>query len=64
MSNMQVTMSTMQLEVRSINKWVEQTHLDIQECLQAHHPDSSDDEAAAPRTARQAPRTTPMAEDV
>jgi len=71
MSNIQVTMSTMQqsitsmqLEVRSINKWVDQTHLDIQECLQAHHPDSSDDEAAAPRAARRAPKTAPTAEDV
>jgi hypothetical protein len=43
---------------------VEQTHLDLQDCLQAHHPDSSDDEAAAPRAARRAPRTAHMAEDV
>jgi hypothetical protein len=64
MSNMEVTKSTMQqsisslqLEVRSINKRVEQTHLDLQECLQVHHPDSSDNEATAPRAA-------PMVEDV
>jgi hypothetical protein len=64
MSNMQVTMSTMQLEMRSITKRVEQTHLDLQECLQVHHPDSSDDETAAPRDARRTPRAALMAEDV
>jgi acid phosphatase class B len=64
MSNMQVSMSSMQLEMRSISKRVEQTHLDLQECLQVHHPDSSDDEAAAPKAARRTPRATPMAEDV
>jgi hypothetical protein len=71
MSNMQVSMSTlqqsvssMQLEMRSIGKRVELTHLDLQECLQVHHPDSSDDEAAAPKAARRIPRATPMVEDV
>jgi hypothetical protein len=43
---------------------IQQTHLDLQECLQAHHLDNSDDEAVAPRAARRTPRTTPMAEDV
>jgi hypothetical protein len=47
----------MQLEVHSINKRVEQNQLDLKECLKYHHPDSSDDEDAAPRDA-------PMAEDV
>jgi hypothetical protein len=64
MTTMQQSLSSLQQEVRSINKLVEQTHLDLQECLQAHHPDSSDDEALSPRAARRTPRTTPMAEDV
>jgi hypothetical protein len=34
----------MQLEMRSISKRVEQTHLDLQECLKVHHLDSSDDD--------------------
>jgi hypothetical protein len=50
--------------MRSIGKRVEQTHLDLQECLQVHHLDSSDDEAAAPKATRQTPRVTPMVEDV
>jgi hypothetical protein len=50
MSTMQQSISSLQLEVRSINKRVEQTHLDLQECLRVHHPDSSDDEDAAVQT--------------
>jgi hypothetical protein len=57
MSNMQVSMSTMQqsftsmqLEVYSINKRVEQNHLDLKECLKYHHPSSSDDEADVDET--------------
>jgi len=50
MSTMQQSISSLQLEVRSINKRVEQTHLDLQECLRVHHPDSSDDEDAAAQT--------------
>jgi hypothetical protein len=61
---MQVSMSSMQLEMRSTSKRVEQTHLDLQECLQVHHPESNDDEAAAPKATRQTPGATPMAEDV
>jgi len=64
MSSMQQSVSSMQLEMRSICKRVEQTHLDLQECLQVHHPESSDDEAAAPKAACRTPRGTPMAEDV
>jgi hypothetical protein len=33
MSTMQQSLSSLQLEVRSTNKWVEQTHLDLQECF-------------------------------
>jgi hypothetical protein len=50
MSTMQQSISSFQLEVRSINKRVEQTHLDLQECLRVYHPDSSDDEDAAAQT--------------
>jgi hypothetical protein len=50
MSTMQQSLSSLQLEVRSINKWVEQTLLDLQECLRVHHPDNSDDEDAAAQT--------------
>jgi hypothetical protein len=50
MSTMQQSLSSLQLEVRSINNRVEQTHLDLQECLRVHHPDSSDDEDAAAQT--------------
>jgi len=49
-------MSTMQQEVHTINKWVEQNQLDLRECLKYHHPGSSEDEDDAPRTA-------PMVED-
>jgi hypothetical protein len=64
MSSMQQSVSSMQLEMWSISKRVQQTHLDLQECLQVHHPESSDDEAAAPKVARRTPGATPMAEDV
>jgi hypothetical protein len=47
-------MSTMQMEVHSINKRVEQNQLDLRECLKYHHLGSSDDEDDAPRTARMA----------
>jgi hypothetical protein len=50
MSTMQQSISSFQLEVRSINKRVEQTHLDLQECLRVHHPGSSDDEDDAAQT--------------
>jgi hypothetical protein len=50
MSNIQVSMSSMQLEVHSINLRVEQNQLDLQECLKFHHPSSSDDEDDAERT--------------
>jgi len=63
MSTMQQSMSSMLLEMQSISKRVEQTHLDLQECLQVHHPDSSDDEGVTPRR-RRATRTTSAAEDV
>jgi hypothetical protein len=52
----QGSMNTMQQEVHSINKRVEQNQLDLKECLKYHHPDGSDDEDDVPRTA-------PMAED-
>lgn len=48
---MQVTMSSMQQEVHSINLPVEQNLLDLQECLKYHHPRSSDYEDDAARTA-------------
>jgi hypothetical protein len=57
MSNIQVSMSSMQLEVHSINLRVEQNQLDLQECLKFHHPSSSDDEDDADRT-------LPLPEDV
>jgi hypothetical protein len=47
---MQQSISSLHLKVWSINKRVEQTHLDLQECLRVHHPDSSDDEDAAAQT--------------
>jgi len=56
MSSMQQSITTMQLEVHYIKKRVEQNQLDLKECLKYPHPDSSDDEDAAPRDA-------PMAED-
>jgi hypothetical protein len=64
MTTMQQSIFSMQLEMWPFGKRVEQTHLDLQECLQVHHPDSSDDEAATPKAARWTPRATPMAEDV
>jgi hypothetical protein len=56
MSTMQQSITSMQHEVHSINKRVEQNQLDLKKCLKYHHPSSSDDEDDAPRTA-------PMAED-
>jgi hypothetical protein len=50
MSTMQQSISSLQLEVWSINKRVEQTHLDLQECLWVHHLDISDDEDVAAQT--------------
>jgi hypothetical protein len=57
MTTIQQSISSLQLEVRSINKRVEQTHLELQECLRVHHPGSSDDEDDAAQT-------IPMLEDV
>jgi hypothetical protein len=57
MTMMQQSIFSLQLKVRSINKLVEQTHLDLQECLRVHHPDSSDDEDAETPT-------IPMPKDV
>jgi len=57
MTTMQQSISSLQLKVWSINKRVEQTYLDLQECLRVHHPDSSDDEDATAQT-------IPMPEDV
>jgi hypothetical protein len=51
MSSMKQSIASMQLEVHSINKRVEQNQLDLKECLKYHHPDSSDDEDDAARTA-------------
>jgi len=56
MSTMQQSITSMQQKVLTINKQTEQTQLDLRECLKYHHPDNSDDEEVAPRTA-------PMAED-
>jgi hypothetical protein len=50
MTTMQQSISSLQLEVWSINKRVEQTHLDLLECLRVHHPGSSDDEDDAAHT--------------
>jgi hypothetical protein len=47
-SSMQQSISTMQQGVHSVNLRVEQSQLDIQECLKHHHPSSSDDEDDAP----------------
>jgi predicted nucleic acid-binding Zn-ribbon protein len=44
MSSMQQSISSIQLEVHSINERVEQNQLDLKECLKYHHPSSSDDE--------------------
>jgi hypothetical protein len=48
MSSMHLALSSMQQEVHSINLRVEQSQLDIQECLRHHHPSNSDDEDDAP----------------
>jgi hypothetical protein len=56
MSSLQQSLSIMQQEVHSINLRVDQNQLDLQECFKYHHPDNSDDEDDAPRTA-------PMADD-
>jgi hypothetical protein len=48
MGTMQQSITSMQLEVHSINKRVEQNQLDLRECLKYHHPGSSDDEDDAP----------------
>jgi hypothetical protein len=45
---MQQSISAMQQEVHSINLCVEQNQLDLQECLNFHHPSSSDDEDDEP----------------
>jgi hypothetical protein len=45
---MQLSMSSMQQEVHSINLRVEQNQLDLRECLKFHHPSNSDDEDDAP----------------
>jgi hypothetical protein len=47
MASMQQSMSSMQLAVHSIDMRVEQNQLDLQECLNYHHPSSSDDEDGA-----------------
>jgi predicted nucleic acid-binding Zn-ribbon protein len=51
MSTMQQSITSMQQEVHSINKRMEQNQLDLKEFLKYHHPDSSDDEDDASRTA-------------
>jgi hypothetical protein len=48
MSSMQLALSSMQQEVHSINLCMEQSQLNIQECLRHHHSSSSDDEDDAP----------------
>jgi hypothetical protein len=45
---MLLTLSSLQQEVHLINLQVEQSQLDIQECLRHHHLSSSDDEVDAP----------------
>jgi hypothetical protein len=50
MSSMQQSITSMQLEVHSINLRIEQNQLGLQECLKFHHPSSSDDEDDAERT--------------
>lgn len=50
MTTMQQSIFSLQLEVWSINKRVEQTHLDLQECLLVNHSDNSDDDDDAART--------------
>lgn len=44
MSSMQQSITSMQLEVHSINMRVEQNQLDLKECLKYHLPSNSDDE--------------------
>jgi predicted nucleic acid-binding Zn-ribbon protein len=56
MSSMQQSISSIQLEVHSINKRVEQNQLDLKECLKYHHPSSDDDEDVD--------RNLPLPEDV
>jgi hypothetical protein len=63
MTTMQQSIFSMQMEMWSISKRVEQTHLELQECLQVHHPDSSDDDGVTPRRCR-ATWTASAAEDV
>lgn len=48
MSSMHLAISPMQQKAHSINLCVEQSQLDIQECLKHHHPSSNDDEDDAP----------------
>jgi hypothetical protein len=48
MSTMQLNLSSLEQKVHLINLRVEQSQLDIQECLKHHHPSSSDDEDDAP----------------
>jgi hypothetical protein len=57
MTSLQQSITSMQLEVHSINLRVEQNQLHLQECLKFHHPSSSDDEDDADRT-------IPMPKDV
>jgi hypothetical protein len=45
---MQLAISSMQQEIHSINLCVEQSQLDIQECLRHHHSSSSNDEDDVP----------------
>jgi hypothetical protein len=47
-ASLQQGFTSMQQEVHSINLRVEQSQLDIQECLKHHHPSNSDDEDDAP----------------
>jgi hypothetical protein len=47
-STMQLTLSSLQQEVHSINLRIEQSQLDFKECLRHHHPSSSDDKDDAP----------------
>jgi hypothetical protein len=47
MSSIQVSMCSIQLAVHFIDRRVEQSQLDLQECLKYHHSSSSDDEDVA-----------------
>ena len=51
-ATLQGTVTSMQWDIRSITKRVEQTQLDLQYCMQFHHPDSSDDEATGSKRSR------------